>query len=52
MKQLLSVFVALVLLTPSAKAQKNLQKGAIPWGEKRTFTTIMELEGYLICNFW
>ena len=43
MKQLLSVIVAAVLLTPSALAQEDLQKGAEPFGEKKTFTTIKEV---------
>ncbi len=42
MKQLLSIILTALLLIPSAKAQENLQKGATPWGEKRTFTTIKE----------
>lgn len=42
MKQLLSIILTALLLIPSAKAQENLQKGATPWGKKRTFTTIKE----------
>ena len=42
MKQLLSIILTALLLIPSAKAQEDLQKGATPWGEKRTFTTIKE----------
>ena len=43
MKQLLTVILAALLLTPSAKAQENLQKGAESREIKKTFTTIKEL---------
>ena len=43
MKRLLSFILATVLLAPSAKAQEDLQKGAAPFGEKKTFTTIKEV---------
>ena len=43
MKQLLTVILAALLLTPSAMAQENLQKGAESRGVKKTFTTIKEL---------
>jgi len=43
MRKLLSIIVATVLLTPTAMAQEDLQKGGEPWGEKKTFTTIKEI---------
>ncbi len=43
MNRLLSFILALVLLTPAAMAQEDLQKGAESFGEKKTFTIIKEL---------
>ena len=43
MKQLLTVILAALLLTPLAMAQENLQKGAESREVKKTFTTIKEL---------
>jgi aminopeptidase C len=42
MKKLLSYILATVLLMPAVNAQEDLQKGAAPFGEKKTFTTIKE----------
>ena len=41
-KQLLSFVLAAVLLTPAAWAQEDLQKGAAPWSEKKSFTVIKQ----------
>lgn len=43
MKQILSFILLVLLLTSSAKAQENLQKGAEPWNVQKTFKVIKEL---------
>ena len=43
MKKRTSAILAALLLTPSARAQENLQKGAESREIKKTFTTIREL---------
>mgnify|MGYP002624009036 CR=1 FL=1 len=42
MKRLLSFIIATMLLMQSAKAQEDLQKGGVPWGEPKSFTVILE----------
>ena len=42
MKRLLSFTIALALLSP-LMAQEDLQKGAVPWEGKKSFTTIKEV---------
>ena len=43
MKKGLFIILATMLLTPAAMAQEDLQKGAAPFGEKKTFTVIKEV---------
>jgi len=43
MRKTLSFIILLALLTPAAMAQEDLQKGGEPWGEQKSFTTIMEV---------